>query len=112
MANSSVWRSSLARTIAGTVGRRKRRAGAPTPLACDQLVAVAAAPYDDRHQHAVLRDRRFQFVERGGVESLARLIRIGRNRLDGDLADHFLRARNRDGGLAEQRAEAAAQARV
>ena len=75
--------------MAGTVGRWDRRAGFPTALAGDDLVAAAGnRPDHDGLHHAHGLDGRSQFVERGRIERRgARLIRIAVELVERDMVD-------------------------
>ena len=77
----------------GDRGETGRARGAPASLADEQLVAVADAAHHDGLQHTVLFDRIREARERALVEAPARLLGIGIDAIDGDLARRRPRAR-------------------
>src|SRR5689334_7709690 len=66
---------------------------APTPLASDDEEILTRGPKQDRLQHAALTDRLGELVERLLVELHSRLVRIGLDPCNVDLADTAARCR-------------------
>ena len=61
-------------------------AGAESPFAGDELVAVEGLGHEDRLEHAVLADARGQALELGVVHALAGLARVGADPVERDVA--------------------------
>jgi len=87
-------RSSLVEPVVHQRGDRRfngELGGTPTALARDQLEpASGARPDDDRLQHASLADRVSERGERRLVEVLTRLVGVGVNLLESELAQPVL----------------------
>ena len=105
-ASASEVRSSASRTSAGIVGMPGRLRGAPAALARDQLPAGADAAHEHGLDDAVLAHALDELGEALLVDARARLARVRRDLIDGNLAQRAVRARLR---LAEQEREALAE---
>ena len=67
--------------------------GPPPPLTCDDLVALAVRTHDDRLEQAHLLDRVRELRDALFVDVGARLVRVGRDHVDGELGDFSGRLR-------------------
>src|ERR1700687_571017 len=89
-------------------GQAREPGRAPSPLTCDQLVAVGQLAHEQRLKDAVKPDRFGQLTEWFGLKSSAHLLMRGPNLIDRDHLRHqgFAFTRHRDQGF-EAAAEAA-----